>query len=72
MLDGLHALTFQISNKSSCDGGAGDNPITEGAPQTLASGTGSYAICAAVITDGSNSAAVAGTYGDTVTYAVSP
>lgn len=72
MLDGSHALTFQISNKSSCDGGAGDDPITEGAAQNLASAISTYAICAAVITDGSNSAAVAGTYSDTVTYAVSP
>jgi len=70
MNDGAHLLTFQISNKTSCDGGAGDDPIVEGAPQSLV-GT-SYDICAAVIADGSNSGAAAGSYSDTVTYAVSP
>ncbi len=71
MSDGSsHSLTFQISNKSSCDGSAGDDPITEGVAQSLASS--SYDICAAVITGGSNSGAAAGTYSDTVTYAISP
>jgi len=66
---GTHSLTFQISNKTSCDGGPGDDPIVEGAAQSL---TPSYAICAAVITGGSNTGAAVGVYSDTVTYAVSP
>jgi hypothetical protein len=70
MSDGSsHSLTFQISNKTSCDGSAGDDPIVEGASQDLVA---AYDICAAVISDGSNSRAPAGAYSDTVTYAVSP
>jgi len=69
---GSRSLFFQISNKSTCDGSAGDEPIVEGAAQALSGGSGTYEICAAVITDGSNNAAPAGAYSDTVTYAVSP
>ncbi len=73
MSDGhSHSLTFQISNKPACTGGTGDDPITEGTAQPLASGSGTYDICAAVITGGSNRSAAAGAYTDTVTYTVTP
>jgi hypothetical protein len=73
MTSGSNNLFYQISDNSSCNGAAGDNPIQEGVAQSLLSGTQSYEICAAVITGGAvNVAVAAGSYTDTVTYTFAP
>lgn len=65
-------LYYQLSNNATCDGTGADNPINENAPVSLGSGANSLNICAAVLTDGSNDGAPAGTYSDTVTYSMTP
>jgi hypothetical protein len=65
-------LYYQISNNDTCSGGPGDDPIVEGAGQTITTGNNSYAICAAVIVGGLNTGVAAGIYSDTVTYTVAP
>jgi hypothetical protein len=72
MLSASNDLYYQISNTPSCTGVVGDNPITEGAPQSLTTGTSVYEICAAVIAQGVNTTAPGGSYTDTVTYSISP
>jgi hypothetical protein len=73
MTSGSSQLFYQLSSDPTCDGTPGDIPITEGAPQNLLQGGGSYEICAAVIAgSGMNVNAAAGSYSDTVTYSISP
>jgi spore coat protein U-like protein len=70
---GSSYLYYQISQNSSCNGSAFDNPIPQGFQQTLGVGVASFDICAAVITGGGlNTGAPAGTYTDTITYSISP
>ncbi len=72
MSNGGNNLFYQISNTASCSGVAGDNPIGEGDPVSLAAGLNTLDICAAVITGGLNTSVPAGTYNDTVTYSITP
>jgi spore coat protein U-like protein len=72
MSSGGNYLYFQISNNTSCSGGVGDNPISENTAIPLTTGVASFNICAAVITGGQNTGAVAGSYSDTVTYTIAP
>jgi len=72
MTSGPNVLYYQISSNPSCSGGPGDDPISEGAAQSLTTGNSVYEICAAVITGGPNTGAVGGSYNDTVTYTITP
>jgi hypothetical protein len=73
MTNGGANLFFQISNNTTCNGTAGDTPISEDTALPLGGGTSTYNICAAVIAgSGTNVAAPAGNYSDTVTYTLAP
>jgi hypothetical protein len=73
MSDGGVLLYYQLSSNPTCNGTSADLPISEGAPQNLLQGNGSYEICAAVIAgSGLNVGIPAGTYSDTVTYTIAP